>query len=329
MKNNKVKMPKANETSQYKKNKTDFPFLVELCKLSQHELTRFLPMKLSDYGYKNIIVEDGYIYAKGEVPVLLTAHMDTVHKQRIIDYYETIKDGKHILTSPQGIGGDDRCGIYIILQIIQKFKCSVLFCEDEEIGAIGSSRFCKTKFIEDVGDLNYIIGLDREGYKDAVFYDCNNPKFTDYIIKNTGFTKEFGSFSDISIIAPMCGVSAVNLSCGYYFAHSKSEQIIVEDMLNTIEVVKELLKCKSEKFEYIEDKELGWGSWGRNRWYYPKRGNGSIELFEIRIHFYLESGEVMCDYGYGPSVLEAWTDFFMNNPEVSFDDISDYSVFSY
>lgn len=37
----------------------------------------------------------------------------------------------------------------------------------------------------------------------------------------------------------------------------------------------------------------------------------------------------MCDYGYGPSVLEAWKDFFMNNPEVSSDDISDYSIFSY
>lgn len=323
MKTKKTKEAKArvSRESCYKKNTTDFPLLVELCKLSQCDLSRILPVKLSQCGYKNVVVGDGFIYARGEIPVLLTAHMDTVHKQPIVDYYEEIRAGKHIISSPQGIGGDDRCGIYMILQIIQEYKCSVLFCEDEEIGAVGSSKFCRTKMIDEVSDLNYIIGLDRKGHNDAVFYDCNNPQFTDFIIDNTGFNEDFGTFSDISIIAPISGVAAVNLSCGYYFPHTKKEQIIVEDMLYSIEAVKILLACKSEKYEYIENEPVNWSGWNYSS------GPHAPELIELNIRYYSKSGEAMSDFGLGSSVLDAWADFFGNHPEVDIDDVCGHSLF--
>lgn len=236
-----------------RKNQTEYPEFVQMCKYTQKELIELLPNKLGEAGYADVIVGDGYIYAKGTVPVLLTAHMDTVHKTSVKDFYEYIDtNGNHVLSSPQGIGGDDRCGIYMILDIIKEHKCSVLFCEDEENGGIGSRKFCRTEYIKDLEDLKYLIELDRANEKDAVFYDCENPDFTKFIEDNTGFKETYGSFSDISNLAPECMVAAVNLSCGYYHAHTLGEEVVVEEMLHTIEVVKKLLTVECEQFEYIE-----------------------------------------------------------------------------
>ena len=251
------------------KNETKYTFFVDLCKFDQSELKLLLPKYLIKEGYNDVAIGDGYIYAKGELPVLLTAHMDTVHKELIVDFYEYYDEEKkqHIISSPQGIGGDDRCGIYMILQIIKTHKCSVLFCEDEEIGGVGSRKFCKTELVNELSDLNYLIELDRANGTDAVFYDCDNYDFTDFIENNTGYKYSYGSFSDISNLSPACKVASVNLSCGYYNAHSTSEYVIVEEMLNTIETVKKLLDVECKQYEYYESIYGKYGAYGLSRYY--------------------------------------------------------------
>lgn len=246
-----------------RKNETDFPEFVEICKATQKELIDLLPTKLEELGYEEIISGDGYIYARGSVPVLLTAHMDTVHTSRIVDFYENIDaKGNHILASPQGIGGDDRCGIYMILQIAKTHKCSILFCEDEEVGGKGSRKFITTSLAKELKELKYMIELDRANSKDAVFYSCDNKKFTSFICDNTGYKETWGSFSDISVLAPAAGIAAVNLSCGYYCAHQLAEKVNVEEMMNTIEVVKALLEVECDQFEYVKRTYGGSYSYG-------------------------------------------------------------------
>jgi len=46
-----------------------------------------------------------------------------------------------------------------------------------------------------------------------------------------------GSFSDISLIAPELDIAAVNLSCGYYLAHTRHEYINRSHLDNTIQKV--------------------------------------------------------------------------------------------
>ena len=251
------------------KNKTSFPSFIKVCQLGQASLKTMLKMMLESLGYEEVISEDGFLYAKGDIPVLLTAHMDTVHKENVKDYYEYYDSVKkqHILSSPQGIGGDDRCGIYMILDIARTHKCSVLFCEDEEIGGVGSKKFCETEYINELSELKYMIELDRKNGTDAVFYHCDSDKFTKFIEDNTGYKKAWGSFSDISNLAPKAGVAAVNLSCGYYNAHTTNEYVIVEEMLNTIKVVKDLLGVECEQFEYVKEEYYyggykGYGNYG-------------------------------------------------------------------
>lgn len=222
----------------------------KICRLKQMDLKLYVFSKLVELGYE-VISDDGFLYAKGTEPVMLLAHMDTVHKVPVktIQYF---KDSSRIL-SPEGIGGDDRCGIYMILEILKEHKCSVLFTEDEEIGCVGAKKFAKTDYINSL-DVNYMIEFDRRGKNDAVFYSCDNKDFTKFITSGTGLIKSHGSCSDISTIAPASKIAAVNLSCGYYQAHTVTEYVVFEEMYNIIKIAKEIIQKECTKpFEYIEE----------------------------------------------------------------------------
>lgn len=219
----------------------------EICKASQKELKEKLESELIALGYSPQN-EDGFLYAEGTVPVLLLAHMDTVHKDNCTIICKS-ENGDYIM-SPQGIGGDDRCGIFMVLEIIKEIKCSVLFTEDEEKGCIGAHKFCKSDIKPDV---NYCIEFDRKGKDDAVFYSCDNKEFETFITdEKIGFKTANGSCSDISHVAPYLGVAAVNLSCGYYNAHTQHEYVKLSEMYRNIQRAKEIIRKDCGKFEYVE-----------------------------------------------------------------------------
>ena len=205
-----------------------------------------------DLGY-HTTSRHGYLYAPGEVPVLLVAHLDTVHPQpvQLICYSEN----RRIAMSPQGIGGDDRAGVFMILQIIQKVRCHVLFCEDEETGGWGAQLFTKSGIRPRV---NYLVELDRRGCRDAVFYGCANQNFIKFV-EGFGFREESGSFSDISILAPHLETAAVNISAGYYCEHSPGERIDLLHMMNNVERVTQMVKTESAHFRYMRRKSTGFG----------------------------------------------------------------------
>lgn len=221
---------------------------VDILKSTQPSLKKKLNTFLKTKGY-NPIKKYGYLYAKGEIPVMVVAHMDTVHDESVKDicYSET-----GIIMSPQGIGGDDRCGIYIITRLIESgFKPYVLFTEDEEVGGVGASFFAYDNIKPEV---NFIVEFDRKGDKDAVFYSCRNKKFVSFI-ESFGFKKNIGTFSDISIIAPEIGVAAVNLSSGYYNAHTKNEYIDMNDVEYVISRAERILSNCDTKYDYEESDE--------------------------------------------------------------------------
>lgn len=220
-----------------------------ICMMSQKELKDHVATELIK-THNNVYVGDGYVYAQGTFPVLLVAHLDTVHdKLPTVIIYDFLDDA---YSSPHGIGGDDRCGVYMIFEVIKKFNCSVLFCEDEEVGGVGASKFIATDLAKEL-KFNYAIEFDRKGSHDAVFYDCDNEEFEDFITKEF-YKTAYGSFSDISTLAPFLKCAAVNLSCGYYNAHQKSEYVVAKEMDASIEAACKILERTTEedKFEYIE-----------------------------------------------------------------------------
>ena len=217
----------------------------QIFQLSQKRLKRELKAELIASGY-TVQKQKGFLYAAGTLPVLLVAHLDTVHRTQP----ETIcysADGTAMM-SPQGIGGDDRAGVYMILRLIQSCHCHVLFCEDEETGGHGARAFTKSGIVPDV---NYIVELDRTGSNDAVFYQCRNRQFEQHI-NSFGFQTAFGSFSDISILAPHLNLAAVNLSTGYYHAHQPGEYVRLDKVEELIGRVEKLLQTKTERLSYTQ-----------------------------------------------------------------------------
>lgn len=217
-----------------------------ILRLPQMELKQALSKEVIGMGYEKTISQDGFLYVEGTVPVLMVAHMDRIHTYDI-DSLCRSSDG--VFMSPQGIGGDDRCGVYALLQVAKTYKVHLLFTEDEEIGCVGAKKFVKAGIIPEV---NYIIEVDRKGVDDAVFYQCDNKDFTKFIV-NHGFVEELGSCSDISDIAPHLGVAAVNLSSGYYNPHMISEYIVLEDLRKTIgRILTILADDVSTKYTYVK-----------------------------------------------------------------------------
>ncbi len=298
----------------------------EICKMSQKELKKHLTKYLKT-KYNNVTEMDGFVYAEGTFPVLLVAHMDTVHKELVKQI--SFADKGNQISSPQGIGGDDRCGCYMISKIIETYNCSVLFTEDEEIGCVGADKFVEALAHEKVKapNINYIIELDRQGKRDAVFYECDNPEFESFILEDDNWKFAYGSYTDIVEIAPILGVAAVNFSCGYYNAHTLSEYVLVDEMEANIEKVKSLLARTTDKdwFEYIEARHTYY-SRGGNLYNWPYEDEDEGEYYTYKNYYiyaehknrYIES-EV-----FAISEEEAYGKFLIEHPEVCVNDIIDF-----
>lgn len=107
---------------------------------------------------KTLVSKGNFVLVKGVAPVMLVSHLDTVHEQPVRDIC-TSADG-NILMSPQGIGGDDRCGCYALVKTYNAAQV-----------------------------------------KPWLLFTCEE------YIEEKGFKTAFGSFSDISVIAPALDVA--------------------------------------------------------------------------------------------------------------------------
>ena len=228
--------------------------LEDFLRPTQKQLFKLLAKKFKG---KAILSKKNFILVRGTAPVMLVAHLDTVHEKPVKQIC-TSEDG-NILMSPQGIGGDDRCGVFALVKIYHaaQVKPWLLFTCDEEVGGLGAKQFCLAHsqglLPPELDALNFLVEIDRKGKNDAVYYDCDNPDFEEYIT-GKGFQTALGSFSDISLLAPELDVAAVNLSSGYYNAHTLHEYIIRTQLENVIQRVGEIVSDASDlpRFEYIE-----------------------------------------------------------------------------
>lgn len=217
-------------------NEREYGLLERIVSLSQEDLRKTLAHYLKG-KYKKVIIEKEYIVAVGDIPVALVAHMDTVFYNQPTDVYYDQRKG--IMWSPDGLGADDRAGIFAILQIIADgYRPSIILTTDEEKGGLGAQKLAKKAC--PIEFLRYMIQLDRKGSNDCVFYECNNGQFIKYV-EQFGFAEAAGSFSDISFLMPAWKICGVNLSIGYRDEHTIAETLNVHWMFQTIEKVKQML----------------------------------------------------------------------------------------
>lgn len=250
----------------------ELDLLFSLLKMTQEEIYIFLQQELLKY-YSFLDIDKDYIYAKGTYPIMLVAHMDTVYdnmdeEDRVyyesigMNYYELFPDEvkrifhdreQNVLWSPQGLGADDRAGIFIILKLLSSGLIPhILFTKDEEIGGVGAKKFIfNNKKSNIFQNINYILELDRRGENEAVFYNCSNKNFEQYIT-NFGFKKEQGTFTDISIICPYFNIAGVNVSVGYYNEHTYKEFLCLLQMQEIYDIIYiMILESKKIKTPFI------------------------------------------------------------------------------
>lgn len=237
----------------------DYKLFERLVSLNQRELKKSMELYIRDKYGKNTIITKEYIVGIGEIPIALVAHMDTVFKVPATDLYYDRRKG--ILWSPQGLGADDRAGVFAIIKILQSgLRPSIILTTDEEVGGIGAAALALAG--NPIPNLKYMIELDRRGTNDCVFYDCYVPEFIEYI-ESFGFCEKWGSFSDISFLMPEWDICGVNLSVGYDNEHSYVETLSIKPLYDTILKVQKMLTADNiPDFKYAELPMTGYmGSW--------------------------------------------------------------------
>ncbi|MBW7652127.1 M20/M25/M40 family metallo-hydrolase [Anoxybacillus sp. ST4] len=184
--------------------------------------------------------------------ILLNAHLDTV--EAFAPGRTIVKQGA-IWSSSKGIlGGDDRAGVAILLEMAKWLDTSAfngtvkfIFTVEEECGLVGA-RHVDEHFLWDV---DAAIVVDRRGSGDIVtscgtfekFCDAQYRQFFEQIASEVGLTGwrcTAGGSSDTRIWAEH-GIQSVNLSVGYEKEHTEDETLNTDACYETVRLVQATL----------------------------------------------------------------------------------------
>lgn len=183
---------------------------------------------------------------------LLCAHADTVGRKSEVERlklaYNHIRKTIHTVNNEHVLGGDDKCGIAIILRLAEiakeeNLRFAVLITRGEENGSGASSV---NKALYDI--IKYGIVIDRRGESDVVVKigskSLCTQGFADWVVSNAPEGIEPNCIDSVhSDASPMSShVEVVNLSCGYHNPHSDEEYVRLDQMHGTMRWVKNLLK---------------------------------------------------------------------------------------
>lgn len=253
---------------------------------------------ISNWSEKNNtlfeIDEKGNIYlTKGSgLSPCVVAHMDTVFKvepemvvthvgkDRVIAY--------NMNTGSQcGLGADDKVGVYMALQMVNKFdNIKAVLTVEEETGCVGAKEVDLT-FFEDV---SLVLQADRKGYGEFVC-EATNSSFKEIKMYSQEFSDEIqpyleyygfkesnngGSTDVVNFKSRGLGVSSVNVSCGYYNPHQSTEYIIksevgaVEQLF--VDIIEDIgfKKKWSHKSEPVEKTTYNYNSYNNTNYSYNR-----------------------------------------------------------
>lgn len=207
-------------------------------------------------------VDDGCIYAtKGDAKKYpcIVAHMDTVHQicedLTVIEIKGKLTGFNAVTMSQTGIGGDDKVGIFIALEVLKMTEnIKVVFFRDEEVGCEGSYN-ANTEFFN---NCNIILQCDRKGNKDfirnASGIELSSKKFqkeVNPIIKKYGYSFNNGMMTDVMALKELeINASMANISCGYYNPHCKNEYVIIKDVENCLNMVLEIINTLKGNYDH-------------------------------------------------------------------------------
>lgn len=242
-------------------------------------------------------VKDRNVYVtKGDAEYYpcIVSHTDTVHKI-LADF--AIYERNDVLfayssdTETQvGIGGDDKVGVWIGLQmLLEKDAVKCAFFHSEEIGCVGSSD-ADMDFFKDVG---YCFQSDRRGNRDFVNNIYQTQLFGNEfsskispVIKSHGYTETSGALTDVyQLKLNGLNVCVANMSSGYYAPHTDKEVVSVSDAINCCDMISnliDLLGCNLYEHTAPSYDRYDW-------WSYPTKKSKKKKKKKNKDYSYVES----------------------------------------
>ena len=203
----------------------------------------------------------GNLYAwKGESETFpcIVAHMDQVQRIHSCDF-KAIETRDIIFGYSaknhqiEGIGGDDKNGIFIALEALKKNDClKVVFFKEEETGCQGSSH-AEMKFFD---NCRFVIQCDRRGNSDLITSIgctdlCSEKFIQDIDPEKWGYKEEHGMMTDVETLKEKgLSVSAVNISCGYWNPHTDEEVTVKRDLEKCWKLVQHIIEDCTETYPH-------------------------------------------------------------------------------
>lgn len=242
--------------------------IYELLRRNQDGTSEYVRSVLDEMNVSYNVDSYGNIYyLDHENSPILSAHMDTVRKEKdfcIGAFLNESEDDK--ILSGGILGGDDKCGVYIILKVLEiGRKVNFIFSRDEEIGCLGIKALVKPNSVENkevtekIKNSLWCLVLDRRGNSDIICEqnDYGTIEFEKALEKisnegNFGYKGARGLCSDANYICDY--ISTANLSVGYYNPHSDKEYILKSDLQKALDYTLAIIDGLKEQFVAPEPK---------------------------------------------------------------------------
>lgn len=198
---------------------------------------------------------------KSETYPCIVAHLDQVQERHSKDFRCYESEDIIIGFSPkhreqQGLGADDKVGLWIGLKCLQKFDAIKLaFFVGEEIGCKGSQEADMDFF----KDCRFVIEPDRREANDLITVIgwtslCSDEFLKDIGYKKFGYKETEGAMTDIETLKDNgLAISCINLSCGYYKPHSDQEFVYKPAVSNCLAFVEHIIKTCTKVYPHVDD----------------------------------------------------------------------------
>lgn len=278
-------------------------------------MRNFIKKHVADIVPEAIVTEDsiGNIYITrglaADYPCIV-AHLDQVQKVRSKDFRAVETRDIIFGYSPsnrqrEGLGADDKNGIWIALRCLEKYEAiKVAFFVGEEVGCVGSGK----ADIQFFSDCRFVIEPDRRGYGDLITQIgweqiCGEDFLNDIEAERFGYIPTDGLMTDVEALRENgVEVSCINLSCGYYEPHTNDEFTVKEDLVNCLFFVQHIIENCTKTYTCISDSVHHAHS---PYWDFDDYNGTEDMMFEI----------MTANPDYTPE--DAWEVYCMNFPELS------------
>lgn len=222
----------------------------------EQEMIRFLcsyinglhgNISLQKDSFGNLYVTKG----NSESYPCLVSHLDQIsHCRHSKDFRVIEAEGILFGYSPskrryENLGADDKNGIFICLECLQKYDViKVVFFREEETGCKGSAQAYMPFF----DDVRFVIQPDRKGHSDLItaisFTELCSEKFIrEAAPEKWGYAEKNGLMTDVLTLKENgLEVSCVNVSCGYYNPHTDEEITVKKDLQKCLDFIEHLIE---------------------------------------------------------------------------------------